>query len=80
MPDVDLITEVLDQHHVTTDWFRRWPPGDRDGRSGYGWSCSCLIDCAGVDARGDVARSGGARHQAEQVAEALRHEASEVTA
>lgn len=59
----DLITEVLDQHHVSTDWFRR--------RGGWCWFCSCHTDGEGVHPDGDGARRAAARHQAEQVAEEL---------
>lgn len=70
MPDVDLIAEVLDQHHVSVDWFRR--------RDGWAWWCSCLTDGEDVHPDGDSARSAAARHQAEQIAEAIRHGAPEV--
>lgn len=61
----DLIANTLDQHYVSTDWFRR--------RGGWAWSCSCLTDGEDTYPDGDGARRSGARHQAEQVAEALAH-------
>lgn len=61
---VDLIADVLAVHTVSTDWFRR--------RNGFAWWCSCHVDGEGVHPSGDGARSAAARHQAEQVAEAIR--------
>lgn len=70
--DVDLMTEVLAQHRV-------W----RNGVPSVGWVTECICGWRSGpqsirDGGWPAIRAVGSRHQAEQVAEALRHGAPPV--